>query len=158
MAKSGVIFTKDNEYYTPKSVVKYFGEFDYDPATTIEKAADQGITNFDTIDTDGLTKDWTKFKRIWVNPPFTIKHLFLEKAQKTYDVAENDIYILMPIEFMTTARFHNLCKGGTVFIPNGRINFESGLGKKGKSPAFGSVVLKLGKKNEIVFIDKESLK
>jgi len=158
MAKSGVIFTKDNEYYTPKSVVKYFGEFDYDPATTIEKAADLGITNFDTIDTDGLTKDWTKFKRIWVNPPFTIKHLFLEKAQKTYDVAENDIYILMPIEFMTTARFHNLCKGGTVFIPNGRINFESGLGKKGKSPAFGSVVLKLGKKNEIVFIDKESLK
>ena len=88
MAKSGVIFTKDNEYYTPKSVVKYFGEFDYDPATTIEKAADLGITNFDTIDTDGLTKDWTKFKRIWVNPPFTIKHLFLEKAQKTYDVAE----------------------------------------------------------------------
>ena len=158
MAKSGVIFTKDNEYYTPKSVVKYFGEFDYDPATTIEKAADLGITNFDTIDTDGLTKDWTKFKRIWVNPPFTIKHLFLEKAQKTYDVAENDIYILMPIEFMTTARFHNLCKGGTVFIPNGRLNFESGLGKKGKSPPFGSVVLKLGKKNEIVFIDKESLK
>ena len=158
MAKSGVIFTKDNEYYTPRSVIKYFGEFDYDPATTVEKAADLGIENFDTIETDGLTKDWTKFKRIWINPPFTIKHLFLEKAQQTYDMAKNDIYILMPIEFMTTARFHKLCKGGTVFIPSGRINFESGLGKKGKSPAFGSVVLKLGKKNEIVFIDKESLK
>ena len=32
--------------------------------------------------------------------------------------------------------------GGKLYIPNGRINFESGLGKKGKSPAFGSVVMK----------------
>lgn len=34
MAKASVNFTKDNDYYTPKSVVNYFGVFDYDPATT----------------------------------------------------------------------------------------------------------------------------
>lgn len=34
ITKGQVNFTKDNEYYTPKNVVKYFGEFDYDPATT----------------------------------------------------------------------------------------------------------------------------
>ena len=37
MAKGGVVFTKDNEYYTPKYVVDYFGSFDYDPATVADK-------------------------------------------------------------------------------------------------------------------------
>ncbi len=143
MAKSQVQFTKDNEYYTPKEFVARFGEFDYDPATTKEKAEEFGIANFDTIETDGLQNDWTQYKRIWINPPFTRKHEFIVKAWKTYQEVKNEIYILFPIEFLTTARFHNSVGGGRLFIPNGRINFESGLGKKGKSPAFGSIVMKL---------------
>ena len=143
MAKSQVQFTKDNEYYTPKEFVDRFGEFDYDPATTKEKSEDLCIINYDTIETDGLSKDWTQYKRIWINPPFTIKHKFLEKAWQTYQEAKNEIYILFTIEFITTARFHNSVKGGKIYIPNGRINFQSGLGKKGTSPAFGSVVMKL---------------
>ena len=145
-------FAKDNEYYTPKYVVDLFGKFDYDPATTPDKAHDLGIKHFDTIDTDGLSADWTKYQRIWINPPFTRKHEFIAKAQETYDRAKNDIYILFPIEFLTTQRFHKACKGGKIFIPNGRINFESGLGKKGKSPAFGSVVFKIGDTNEVEYI------
>jgi phage N-6-adenine-methyltransferase len=153
MAKSQVQFTKDNEYYTPKEFVSRFGVFDYDPATTKEKAEEFGILNYDTIETDGLTKDWTKYNRIWINPPFTRKHEFIEKAWRTYLLVKNEIYILFPIEFITTARFHkNLC-AGKLFIPNGRINFESGLGKKGKSPAFGSVVMKLQDNWEIELID-----
>lgn len=143
MAKSQVQFTKDNEYYTPMEFVARFGIFDYDPATTKEKASEFSIENYDTIETDGLSKDWTKYKRIWINPPFTRKHEFMIKAYETYKLVKNDIYILFPIEFVTTARFHNSAGGGRLFIPNGRINFESGLGKKGKSPAFGSVVMKL---------------
>jgi phage N-6-adenine-methyltransferase len=143
MAKANVQFTKDNEYYTPKEFVDRFGKFDYDPATTKEKAEEFGIASFDTVETDGLNKDWTGFKRIWINPPFTIKHKFLAKAWQTYLEAKNEIYILFPIEFITTARFHSLVGGGKIFVPNGRINFESGLGKKGKSPAFGSVVMKI---------------
>lgn len=42
---------------------------------------------------------------------------------------------------------------GKLFIPNGRINFQSGLGKKGKSPAFGSVVMKIQDTWEIEMID-----
>lgn len=79
MSKSNVQFTKDNEYYTPKTVVDFFGKFDYDPATTEEKAKEFGVYDYDTIETDGLTKDWSKYKRIWINPPFTIKHKFLKK-------------------------------------------------------------------------------
>jgi len=154
MAKSQVQFTKDNEYYTPKEIVNLFGKFDYDPATTKEKASQFNIINYDTLETDGLKQDWTKYKRIWINPPFTIKHEFLLKASETYKKAMNDIYILFPIEFITTARFHNCAIGGKIFIPNGRINFESGLGKKGRSPAFGSVIMKIQNNWEIVLIDK----
>lgn len=160
MAKANVTFTKDDNYYTPKAVVDYFGKFDYDPATTEEKATEFGITKYDTIETDGLTKDWTKYKRIWINPPFTIKHKFLEKAYETYKVSKNEIYVLFPIEFLTTKRFHDISDGygGKIFIPNGRINFQSGLGKKGKSPAFGSVVMKIQDNWEIELIDNSDLK
>lgn len=154
MAKSSVQFTKDNEYYTPKEFVERFGEFDYDPATTKEKAEEFGIINYDTIETDGLKKDWTQYKRIWINPPFTRKHEFLEKARNTYLIAKNEIYILFPIEFLTTARFHNTLVAGKIFIPNGRISFESGLGKNSSSPAFGSVVMKLQENWEIDLIKK----
>lgn len=143
MAKSQVQFTKDNEYYTPKEFVERFGKFDYDPATTKEKAEEFRIKNYDTIETDGLSKDWTCYKRIWINPPFTRKHEFIKKAWETYKKVKNEIYILFPVEFITTARFHNSVGGGRLYIPNGRINFQSGLGKKGKSPAFGSIVMKL---------------
>ena len=48
--------------------------------------------------------------------------------------------------------------GGKLYIPNGRINFQSGLGKKGKSPAFGSVVMKIQDNWEVVLIDNNALK
>ena len=156
MSKGVVNFSSDNEYYTPKSFVQIFGSFDYDPATTREKAEDLGIANFDTIESDGLKTDWTQFKRIWINPPFTIKHIFLEKAVQTYLQSRNDIYFLAPIEFITTKRFNEQIKMGggiKLFLPNGRIKFESGLGKDARNPAFGSVVFKLQDKNEIEFIE-----
>jgi DNA N-6-adenine-methyltransferase (Dam) len=112
MAKSQVQFTKDNEYYTPKEFVDRFGKFDYDPATTQEKAKEFGIERYHTIFTDGLSQDWSFYKRIWINPPFTRKHEFLKKAWETYQEVGNEIYILFPIEFITTARFHKLVGGG----------------------------------------------
>lgn len=158
MSKGQCNFAKDNEYYTPKNIVKYFGEFDYDPATTKEKAEEFGVKDYDTIETNGLTTDWSKYKKIWVNPPFSDKHLFVEKAYKTYK--ENPyiyIYMLFPIEFLTTKRFQNVATGGKIYIPNGRIPFESGLGKEGKSPAFGSVIVKIQDTWEVELLDLEQL-
>ena len=43
MSKGAINFSSDNEYYTPKGFVAKFGSFDYDPATTKEKAEDLGI-------------------------------------------------------------------------------------------------------------------
>lgn len=65
MSKGAVNFNETAiEYYTPKSLVDVFGEFDYDPATTAEQAKRLNIPNYDTIDTDGLKADWTQYKRI----------------------------------------------------------------------------------------------
>ena len=157
MSKGAICFSNDNEYYTPKEFVERFGTFDYDPATTKEKALDLNIPNYDTIETDGLKSDWTKYKRIWINPPFTIKHLFFEKAFETYSEVKNDIYMILPIGFLTTKRFNNTIKkyGGGIklYIPNGRSKYQSGLGKESKSPAFGSVVVKIQDENEIEFLE-----
>ena len=84
MSKGAINFSSDNEYYTPKWLVDLFGKFDYDPATTKEKAEEFGVLHYDTIETDGLKADWTPYKRIWINPPFTIKHLFFKKAVDTF--------------------------------------------------------------------------
>lgn len=160
MSKGQVSFEKDNEYYTPKRIVDYFGKFDYDPATTKEKAKEFGVEYYDTIETDGLKQDWTKYEKIWINPPFTDKHKFVEKAYQTYQKNKKaDIYVLFPIEFLTTRRFYNIAKdtGGKIYIPSGRINFESGLGKKQSSSAFGSVILKIQDKWEIELVDIEEL-
>lgn len=145
MAKAGIQFAKKDDWATPKEVVARFGKFDYDPATTKDKAIEFGIDNYDTIETDGLKADWTPYKRIWINPPFTIKHEFLKKAVETFAKTKADIYILFPIEFITTKRFHDILgeRGGVIYAPNGRIKFESGFGKKTSSPAFGSCVMKL---------------
>ena len=157
MSKGAISFSSDNEYYTPKSIVSRFGSFDYDPATTSKKAEDLGIANYDTIESNGLKTDWTQFGRIWINPPFTMKQLFLEKAVRTYLQAHNDIYFLIPIAFITTKTFSQQTKarkvGVKLFVPNGRIKFESGLGKELRTPAFGTVVFKLQDKNEIEFIE-----
>lgn len=144
---------KDDEYYTPKYIVDMFAPFDYDPATNDYKAKEFNIANYDTIDTDGLKRDWTKFKRIWCNPPFTMKREFFTKAQECYDKVQNDIYILLPINHLVTKVFTDTIKGGILYIPNKRINFESGNGKITHSPSFGSVIIKLDNKWELKFID-----
>lgn len=128
-----------------KNIVEKFGKFDYDPATTEEKAKDLEIPNYDTIETDGLKSDWTIYNRIWINPPFNLKDKFLERAVDTFLLNRNSIYILLPIEFLTTKKFYKItmCVGGKIFLPNGRIKFESGLNKETKAPAFGCVILKL---------------
>jgi len=158
MSKGAVNMNESNvEYYTPAKIVHKFGQFDYDPATTPDKARDLGIPYYDTILSDGLLSDWTKYKRIWINPPFNIKHKFFHKAVATYRAAKNEIYFLCPIEFLTTKRFCDCLRGGGVgiklFVPNGRVKFESGVGLNERSPAFGSVILKIQDYNELEFID-----
>lgn len=151
MPKAGIQFQKKDEYMTPKEVIDFFGPFDYDPSTTDAQAKLCNIQNYDTIATDGLKSDWSKFKKIWINPPFTRKFEFLEKAAKT----NSHIFFLMPIETMTTGKFHKIMNsyvgGYIMWIPNGRVKFYDESGEC-SSPAFGSVVIELcGKRKRIKY-------
>lgn len=148
---------KQDECYTPKWFLKYFGDFDYDPATNKKHSEYLNIKNYDTIDSDGLKSEWN-YNKIWINPPFTKKFIFLEKAVETYKKYHNDIYILFPIESMTTRRWFEII-GDTkfkIYIPNFRLGFivddvEYTHG------AFGIVVLKLQDNYDIELIEKERM-
>ena len=152
MPKAGIQFQKKDEYATPREVMDFFGPFDYDPATTSQLAHENSIHSFDTIKTDGLAADWSVYGRIWINPPFTRKFEFLQKAIETVKKApKTKIFFLLPIESLTTKVFHQIISGGgyTMWLPNGRVKFDDGSGRY-SSPAFGSVVLELKKRGRSI--------
>jgi phage N-6-adenine-methyltransferase len=134
--------SKNDEWYTPKYLVEYFGKFEYDPATTIEKATEFGIEHYDTIETNGLKSEWSIYKKIWLNPPFSLKKEFLIKAVETYNQVKNDIYICIPVNYLTTKQFHNIVKGCCIYLPNGRFKFEH-INGVSSSPTLGCIVIKL---------------
>lgn len=148
--------SKNDEWYTPKYLVDYFGKFDYDPATTDEKAKEFGITEYDTKETNGLDKDWTKYQNIWLNPPFTLKKEFLKKAQETYNTVKNNIYICIPVNYLTTKQFHSIIKSAIIYLPNGRFKFER-QGLPAKSPSLGCIVIKLNDDWQLKTIKLEEL-
>lgn len=146
---------QDDGYYTPYWFVRSIigSSPDYDPATTIKKAYEFGVSEFDTKETNGLKRDWGKYKKIWINPPFTQKKAFLEKAVDTWLNCRNDIYFLCPVLFITTITFSQCVKkvgSFTLYLPEGRLNFEKDGARH--SPAFGTVVIKIGGENKIIHI------
>ena len=128
--------SSETEYYTPKEIVDRFGPFDYDPATTPALAQYFDIPNHDTKETDGLKRDWGSFNRIWCNPPFNLKFEFLKKGVDS----KRKCFFLLPVSVLTTKSFHAILGRAkyVLHIPNGRIKF------RGKSPAFGCIILELG--------------
>lgn len=158
MSSPYINLSKDDEWYTPKYIVNYFGKFEYDPATTKDKAKEFGIPEYDTIKTNGLDTDWTKYNKIWINPPFTNKKEFLEKAYNTFLQTHNEIYIILPIAYLTTKSFYRIVKGGILYIPNGRFKFEKSNGLPSSSPALGTFILKLDDEWKVVILDLEIMR
>lgn len=147
------ILTEQDNCYTPKYFVDYFGTFDYDPATTKEQAEYLGIENYDTEETDGLIKEWN-YEKIWINPPFTKKFEFLSKAVEAYKKYNSYIYILFPIESTTTKKWYDIMKDVKfkMYIPSYRIGFIVD-GKQYRSGAFGCCVIRLQDKYDVELID-----
>lgn len=144
MAKAGLQFSKQDEWLTPDEIWSdVLPDIDYDPCTTDAQAKKHGILRYDTIQTDGLKRDWTQFSTIYVNPPFTRKFEFLKKAVDSVKATKSQrIYFLIPIDSLPTKKFHDTVGDAkyVLMLPNGRIKFDNGSGKS-SSPAFGSVIL-----------------
>ena len=96
MAKAKAQFTKDNEYYTPKEFVARFGKFDYDPATTKEKALEFGIENYDTIEKDMNSRNSTsKRKETIVDNSKTRKKREELSISATKSIKKEDVEIVV---------------------------------------------------------------
>lgn len=148
MAKSQLQFSDKDEWFTPLELIKFFGnDFDYDPATTKELAKKFNIPYFDTKETNGLSRDWTLFEKIWINPPFSKKFDFLEKAvDSIIRNPRQTILFVFPVDSLATKKFHKIIPyylGYTIWLPNERIAFETEAQTK-SSPAFSSVIIELG--------------
>lgn len=143
MSKGAINFSADNEYYTPKQIVDMFGRFEYDPATTPEKAktwASRTTTRLKQTGSNLTGQSTSQSGAIHHSQSNTSSS---KRLRNTMTKRGGDVCMIVPIEFLTTKRFHAICKGAKIFLPNGRIKYESGLGKPSRSPAFGSVVIKL---------------
>lgn len=144
---------KNDEYYTPREVLHtmtrtFGGKFVYDPASNKGSADYLCIEDYDDINTNGLTKDWsTKQGDIWINPPFTLKKEFINKAVETIKNGfQHDIFILVPDKSITNKYMWVLEDiSWDLVIPNGRIAFIDKDYNPTKGNFFGSVILRLKK-------------
>ena len=143
MSSGAITFSDNDENYTPRWVIQN-SCYDYDPATTKAQAEYLGIPNYDTKETDGLKTDWTQYRCIWINPPFTQKFEFLKKAVET--VRQNNdcvVDILLPVSALTTKKFGeiiNFCPFQIRFM-SGRVKFEDADHHTKGSAPFGVCIL-----------------
>ena len=151
-----------DDWYTPSNIIwKLEQEFavriDYDPATTKEVAKRMNIEHYDTIETDGLKQDWTKYKTLWINPPFTLKKEFLKKAVDTWKESGTTSFYLIRANAITNKYVYDYLVNipYAVIIPKGRINFISDGKKFDKGSHFGSLILCIGEASLVHNIDLE---
>lgn len=152
----------DNEWYTPLNVYQNILDlfkiksFDYDPATTKFIAEKVKIPFYDDIETNGLKQDWRSYKNIWINPPFSLKKNFIEKAQLEISDPKSlieNIFIVLPIEALTNINTYDILSNDKVFrnliIPKGRIKFnkllDNGEFAQKKAPFFSSIIIHFSK-------------
>lgn len=151
MLNSKLQFTTKDDWFTPKYIYDFFNygsifPIDYDPCTTKEQAKRFGIKNYDTIESDGLKSNWFNYHHLWINPPFSKKFEFLEKACElircTKEYEFRTVFIVLPFESLDTKKFHEIIGElkYSLHLFNGRINYENG---KGKSPAFATTVVEI---------------
>lgn len=162
--KTNAKLNNDNDWYTPlniyENILNLFNlnKFDYDPATTKELAKNANIKFYDDIETNGLKQDWRSYKNIWINPPFTLKKDFIEKAY--LEILDNkshieNIFILIPIETLTNLNTYNLLSKNNnmlfrnIIISKGRIKFvkrsNDRIYTQKTSPFFSTVIIHLSR-------------
>ena len=133
-----------DEFATPawfvQPIADAVGGFDLDPAAGAE---DQKLasTRF-TKDEDGLSQDW--FGNVWLNPPFSNKVEWLEKAvTEVHDGNAELVVVLLPVD-TSTHWFHDLVgQADLIHFQQGRLRFSGGGGSN-RNPNFGIMLAVYG--------------
>ena len=119
--------SKSDEWQTPKEL---FDEYDkiyniqLDAAATKENAL---CKNYFTKEDDALKQDWSKYKYIWLNPPFgRIISKFIKKAYE--ESLKNCIVVCLIPGRVDTSYFHNyILPYARIIYIRGRLKFINRL-------------------------------
>lgn len=135
---------KSDEYATPRSFVdpiaEAVGGFDLDPASGAE---DRPIASTRyTEEDDGLSQDW--FGTVWLNPPFSEKTEFVEKARTEYHDGNIDLaVILLPVDTSTSLFHQHVVDAEVLWFKKSRLSFD-GPGGRNRNPNFGVMLAVYG--------------
>ena len=134
---SGIMSSKSDNWATPADLFnKLNAEFDFnlDPCAS---ADNHKCARYYDITQDGLTKEWTKNDRVFMNPPYgkMIKH-WVKKARQSYEENGALVVALLPARTDTKWWLDCMASAEIRFI-KGRVKF--GDGKNGAP--FPSVIV-----------------
>ena len=148
---------KNDEWFTPRWVIdfirkEYNIEIDLDAASSIENSERLSIDYYFDKKINALDADWeveAKDKiNIWLNPPFTLKKQFLEKAVEEFKKGKIDnLFFLINADALTVNYAYDFLKPLqekkllNLIIPKGRINFINPDDPKKINSIFGSVII-----------------
>lgn len=116
-----------NENYTPAYFLnpcyEFLGGFDLDPFASELTANVVKAKTYFTEEDDGLKKDWSKYRRKWVNPPYS-GGLIVPCVLKTLlyeDIGET----LLLVNSSTSAKWYHACLEtcSALLFPFKRIQF-----------------------------------
>ncbi|MBF0621352.1 MAG: hypothetical protein HQL54_05445 [Magnetococcales bacterium] len=107
----------ENQFKTPKYILDeisgfYNGHIDLDPCIPIYSDSKEKYAQveFNVLD-DGLDRDWTKYRTIFLNPPYSLILPWVEKSLNTIDQGDdNTILILLPSP-------SSVCKWSNLLFP-----------------------------------------
>lgn len=126
-----------DEWYTPPRIVQALGAFDLDPTAG---PMNHALTNFRLANGEcGLQREW--FGRVWLNPPYSNVHLWLEK------MASHANGIALVNARPDAQWFHKMASAAeALFWLKGRIKFTRPGGGALNTPV-GSVLVAFGSDN-----------
>jgi site-specific DNA-methyltransferase (adenine-specific) len=115
--------SKESNWETPQDFFDKLDDhykFDLDPCATRETAK---CEDYYTEEDDGLSKEWGRNRRVFVNPPYgkDIK----KWIQKAYDESRKGNIVVMLIPSRTdTSYWHEYCmKASEIYFIKGRLKF-----------------------------------
>lgn len=95
------------------------------------------LTRYLTAEDNALAIPWTGM-RMFVNPPFSLKAAFAEKAARR----EAEVCVMILPATVSQRWFHNFVMGSAnyLYVPQGRIKFAPPPGVEKSGPRFDSVI------------------
>jgi site-specific DNA-methyltransferase (adenine-specific) len=131
----GMFTSRTDEWTTPQAIFEALDKefhFDSDAAATPENAK---CKNFFTK--DDLMPDWSKFKSIFLNPPYSQNPEFMKKAYETGTYGSSTVVVLSPCR-TDTRWWHNYAmQASEIWFIKGRVKYGGGK----QSPPFPSCII-----------------